>query len=445
MSNESIALRSLALRFAFRVPLSAFVATTALTVGGCTQLEVRRYSSGMVEGIPYSLPNKSILVAVEYEVKDCSYKSSKLYLDIKKIATATQLVEPGEQFYIPYSSIRNAFKDTEVTVEAFDNSTLKSISAHVTDKTGPAIAAILGGTLRLAGLSASPPQLAALAPDQFMRAQYCNDKVILALDKIAALKAGAKTDETASRIETLREDLKFKHVVKWSPVKDRDSVGGTRPEKTVYPEHFLASQAWVTAAGHKALRDDYVKNAVDPKFPIESLVTHVTIDLSRPIRNDPLLGDVLPGLVVRNPAQGLLRVCDGHCPTQEGVVTGVVGATDVIVPQLGDYIVLPLKNRIFQDQKIELSLSESGALTKVGITSKATAAAAAESFNANFDQIKAFRDAREKATEDARTAASNQPTTVANKTAAANQALAACFAAQKALKEAGGVPVGTCQ
>lgn len=435
MTNKAVVIRSWAVRSPLlRATLSALFMLTALFVGGCAQIEVRRYSSGLVEGIPYTLPNKTILVAVEYEVKDCSYKSSKLYLDIKKIATSTQLVEPGEQFYIPYSSIRNAFKDTDVTVESFDNSTLKSISAQVTDKAGPAIAAILGGSLRIAGLSASPPKLAANATDQFMREQYCNDKVILTLDKISALKAGAKSDETASRIETLREELKFKQVVKWSPVKDRDSVGGSRLKMTVYPEYFLASQAWVTAAGHKALRDDYIKNAVDPKFPIESLVTHVTIDLSRPIGSDPSLGESLPGLVVRNPAQGLLRVCDGHCPAQEGVVTGVVGATDVIVPQLGDYIVLPLKNRIFQDQKIVLSLSESGALTKVGITSKATANVAAESFNANFDQIKAFREDT-----------SNQSTTVATKTAAANQALTTCFTAQKALKEAGGVPVGTCQ
>jgi hypothetical protein len=126
-------------------------------------------------------------------------------------------------------------------------------------------------------------------------------------------------------------------------------------------------------------------------------------------------------------------------------VDGVVGTSDVTVPQLGDYVVLPLRNRIFQNQKIELTMSESGALQKIGVNSKATASSAAESFNANFDQIKEYRDAREKAKDDARTAAANQPSIVAKKTTEINQALTACFEAQKALKEAGGAPVGTCQ
>lgn len=446
MTIEAVATRSLTAEGTLSRTISlGLIAMIILTGGGCTQLEVRRYPSGIVEGIPYALPKKSFLVAVEYEVKDCSYKSNKLFLDVKKTATTTQLVEPGEQFYIPYSSIRNAFKDTDVTVEAFDNSTLKSISAHVTDKTGPAITALLGGTLRLASLVASPLKPAATATDRFMREQYCNDKVIKTLDEIAALKVGTKTDEITSRIESLRENLKFKQVVKWSPTKDSTTMGSARLERTVYPEHFLNSQIWVTAAGHKALRDDYVKQAIDPNFPIEYLVTHVTIDLSRPIVSDLTFEEVIAGLVVRNPVQGLLRVCDGHCPAQESIVTGVVGAADVTVPQLGDYIVLPLKNRVFQDQKIELILSESGAIQKIGISSKATAAAAAENFNANFDQLKAFRDASEKAKDDARTMAANQSTAVANRTTEVNQALTSCFSAQKALKEAGGVPVGTCQ
>jgi hypothetical protein len=432
----------------FFAALLPFIAVLAISLSGCTQLKVQSYEGGSVEGIPYALPNKIFLITVEYEVKECAVKSGKLLLDVNKTATATQLVEPGEQFYIPYSSIQNAFKDNDLVVESFDNSTLKSVSAQVTDKTGPAIAAITGGALRLLTLSASPLLLATGEPkakaDQRLRKLYCNERVVSVLDEINSLRK-AKTDESALKIERLRGTLKFKQVVKWMPAKDSSVAGYSKVEKSIYPEYFLNDQTWLTAEGVKVLIEKYSQKAIDPKYPLEQLLTHITIDLFRPIVADPTLPKVLPGLIIRNPTQGLLRICDGHCPVQEGAVDGVVGATDVIVPQLGDYVILPLRNRIFQDQKIELTLSASGALQKVGINSKATAAAAADSFNTNFDKVQTTHDALEKAKEDARAASASQIGTVASNTTKINEALTACFAAQEALKKAGGVPVGTCQ
>jgi hypothetical protein len=65
--------------------------------------------------------------------------------------------------------------------------------------------------------------------------------------------------------------------------------------------------------------------------------------------------------------------------------------------------------------------------------------------NTNLDQIKTYRTAEEEAKEAARTAAANSAKTTAEKATAINQAIASCLGAQKALKEAGGVPVGSCQ
>jgi hypothetical protein len=81
----------------------------------------------------------------------------------------------------------------------------------------------------------------------------------------------------------------------------------------------------------------------------------------------------------------------------------------------------------------------------VGINSKATAGAAVENLNSNLDQVKTFRDAREQAKEKARTDAANQSQTLAQKNTAINEAIKSCLDAQKALKDAGGTPVGTCQ
>jgi hypothetical protein len=416
-------------------------------INGCAQLKVNQYHGGMVEGIPYALPKKSFLIAVDYEVKECSVKSGKLFLDIKKTAAVTEIVEQGEQFYIPYKSIRNGFKDTDIVVQSYNNSTLKSVSMEVVDKSGPAIVAITGGVLRVLKLSASPPSLVAKGADQKLRNIYCSQGVVGALDEIENLKkAKVKADANALKIENLKGLLRFKQVVKWMPMKDSNPADKSQIGKVIYPGNLLSKQVWLTAAGLDALSRDYRQNAVDQTYPIEPLITHVTIALARPIVTDPTLADELPGLVIRKPNQGLLTVCDGYCPAQESdEVDGIVGTSDVTIPQLGDYVILPLKNRIFQEQKVELALSESGEIQKIGVTSKASSTAAAESFNTNFDQIKTFHDERENAKNDARTAAANQTSTVASNTAKLNQTLTNCFAAQKALKDAGGVPVGTCQ
>jgi len=39
-----------------------------------------------------------------------------------------------------------------------------------------------------------------------------------------------------------------------------------------------------------------------------------------------------------------------------------------IIPQLGSYVGMPLKNRLFEAQTLTISLSAEGAVTKLGLT-----------------------------------------------------------------------------
>lgn len=424
--------------------------TLAITlIGGCSQLEVRRYTGGNVEGIPYVLPKKTVLLAVEYEVEECSVdRGERLKLTVKKTATATQVVEPGESFYIPYDSIRNFFKDNDITVEAHETSTLKSMTAHSVDKTGEAIKSIVELGIKAASWSTKgPAATSVLSADRIrqLRGQFCRADILQALDEIATLKAKAKPDDgDSAKLVAQRDLLKFKQVSKWTPQKPTDLTKPTTISIEVYPKELLASK-WLTPAGLAKLRagdENLVKN---PDANIPTFVTEAKLDLTRPIVADPSLPDTSKGVVFRYPMMALLLVCDGKCPTAANDVTGIVGSADIVVSQLGDYITLPLHNRIFQDQKIELVLSKDGLLEKVGVNSKATAASALQSVNTSLDQIKTYRTAEEEAKEAARTAAANSAKTTAEKATAINQAIASCLAAQKALKEVGGVPVGTCQ
>jgi hypothetical protein len=420
------------------IALTASLVVAAAFVGGCTQLEVRRFTGGVVEGIPYVLPKKAILVTVNYQVDECSVdENGRLKLSVRKTVSASQVVEPGETFYIPYASIRNFFKDNEVTVEAHDSSTLKSITAHSVDKTGPAITSVVALALKAASWSSNAKAAVSAADQrQKQRGAWCAKEIVDALDAIAALKQ-SKAEDAPAKIAEQREALKFKQVVRWVPQK----AGPMSIE--VYPQDLLQDK-WLTKEGLSALRVGH-ESLADANARIPAFISEARLEVARPVIPDASLPDTNAGVVLRYPMMALLRVCERRCPTASGDATGVVGDADIVVPQLGDYFTVPLRNRIFQDQKIELTLSRDGLLEKVGINSKATAQAALENLNTNLDQIKAHRTAQEQAKEAAKTEAANAAKTVAENAQAINQAIANCLAAQKALKEAGGSPVGTCQ
>ncbi len=482
-----------------RYRLAAPAVFALASIAGCTQLEVRRYDGKVVEGIPYALPQRSLLVTGEYLLTDCSVKDRVLSLKVETTTvTAVPLTEAGERFYLPYSSIRNAFKDSDVTIESYDNGTLKTFSSTITDKTGPAISATVGTLLRVAALTGSAviPASAldatltkeALAAkkareDNDARVRFCSATAISNLDKLADLeaqakaleargsdktnriKAAAKTkaasdaepanadaeDKVSTNIDKVKAKLTFKEVEKWTPSKDA-FIGEQEVTHYLYPRTLLNSGKWVTPAGLALLHDQGINDkdhqilvTINSEEVFRQLVNELTLELDRKILADPALTDPAPGFVVRNPALALLRVCSGTCPTDHRDVTGVVGASDQVVPQLGEYLILPMKNRVFEKQVINLTMSTDGVLQKVGIQSSATAASAVESLNSNLDAIKKAKDAGDKAKADALTAAANKSTVDTKAVTDANKAIAECLAAQKLVSDANGKPSGTCQ
>ena len=84
---------------------------------------------------------------------------SELKVDLAKTISVTPSIEvdPKERYYLPYSSIDNSFKETDITIESYDNQTLKSLSATINDKAGDAAAAVIGTAIRLAAISAGLP------------------------------------------------------------------------------------------------------------------------------------------------------------------------------------------------------------------------------------------------------------------------------------------------
>jgi hypothetical protein len=425
------------------------LAAAMLSIAGCTELEVRKMPEGVVKGIPYALPKKIFLIAVEYELKECAAgrdEAGKPFFNlvIAKRPTSTWTVEPdeNERYYIPYSSLRNWFKNTNVSVESYPNQTLSAVTITVEDKTGDAITAAVGTVVRVAALGSGVAMRVAGTEE---RKPACTPAVTDALQKIKAIEAKGKdqTEQDAAEVARLRLEVTHKEFLVWSPVKPpgRSEAPATM-SVTIYPERLLGKNGkWVTQAGIDALRSrrDSFSNE-----RLTRLVTVFSLDFQTPILPDPT---TLPkGFLLRQGPIGLFRICDVACPAKiRGDATDVLKAEEHVIPQLGQYVVMPLRNRLFENQTLTIGVAADGSITKLGLKSDASAAAAFNTLNTSLDTISKAREAQEKAKAEARSAALNATKDNAARIAAEQQAIVDCLKAQEALRQLGGVPSGSCQ
>src|SRR5438552_18057620 len=93
------------------------LAVCCALAAGCSQIEVKPWTEDLIEGIPYSLPQKAFSLAVEYELKDCFSVNRVIQVERKVTLASALVVDPAERYYVPYSSLRNWFKATDFTLE----------------------------------------------------------------------------------------------------------------------------------------------------------------------------------------------------------------------------------------------------------------------------------------------------------------------------------------
>lgn len=442
-------------------------ATVSFALAGCTEIEVRKLANGPIEGIPYALPQKVFLISSVYELQGCSVDPPEktgdkpvFRLSLAKTVTPVPSteVDPAERYYIPYESVRNAFKDADITIESYENQTLKSLSSTVEDKAGETVTAAVGTVIKIAaiaaGVSAADVARHGPTPSQ-LRESYCGKDAAQALDTIKKLMArkvakkpsasdavgsaadNADIDDQIARVKQLH--LVHKEMLRWVPGKGRPMA------IEVYPQDFISKHTWVTTNGIDALKNSG-GSAIDASGRIIRLKSEVALYTSMLPSND-LKESVPPkGFVVRSPALALLRVCDEGCPAaEEGDVSKVMFAAEHAVPQLGQYVIIPLKNRMFESQTISLALTTDGVLSKVGWKSSASGPAAVQALNTNLDAIAKAKTASDKAKADARAAAATKDRDHANAVKEDNNAVADCLKAQKAVADAGGTTTGHCQ
>lgn len=107
----------------------------------------------------------------------------------------------------------------------------------------------------------------------------------------------------------------------------------------------------------------------------------------------------ITGIVYRQPARGVLMICSRReCLDGSGEIqmtSDDLSVLDIVdLPQFGVHGVLPLENKAFQNNVIQASFTETGALTMVKYDSNARAVEQAKLFSESADSLIGYFEAR---------------------------------------------------
>lgn len=430
-----------------------------------------------------------------YPKDPASTEAPKLTLEFEKKVQVASIAEPDgdHRYYIDYEAARSLFKDLHVTVETLPNKTLKSFSGAVADQAGAIAVAAAGAAIGIRGAVGvgRVPLRAPVEDDRSLtwmsthperkahREPYCRTEILEALAAIESQKQVIRAARESKRQAIERPSLPPEYLQANLALKDQEIAKAqariaeteahsgivrtftarwspTHPAGTALPGngHVLLRHAiemwpvvaeWFTGSGRRwittspADSNAAVWRQARAPITIELNVDNSTIGASSPsaATADAPAGDMPKGLVVRDPAVGVLRLCDGSCGTSAldgGVLVGrpedIATNSFVVLPQLGRLLVLPLRNALFQSSKLSVSLNADGTLASVGLqASGSLAQGLAGTAAAAKDEMAATA-----AHNASRAAQAQFPTLV-------NQAIANCLTASAAITAAGGTPV----
>jgi hypothetical protein len=453
-------MRVLGSRFALLVGIASLAGLSA-----CADLKVYQVGEAHQAGEPgslaYALPKKSFLLSATYVLKNCQTVDDAqqpliLEADVSINLVASNEVDESQRYYIPYSSLRSAFKEMNFTVESYPNQTLKSFNATVNDQASAILTAAFGTAIKLA-------VLAKVAAEAAPKTELCDKAAILDLKSVAAMrdrlaklakqskpgggKLPAKPAKPAPDPEPqpdidmeitqlqakigaiVAAKMTTKVLLAWSPTpSELTQLLGQRRMATKSLPRAVGVQKWLSPAGRKWLSSNQDAG--------QDLVIAIDVPAWATGSAADAVGTtaLIDGFVVRDPALGNVRVCKGACPVpQDGLSTvdNVLFAATVAMPQFGRKLLLPLHNNFAQNSVLDVSLSEDGVITKLGVKSASTLAQPLKDVGTSFDALA-------KAKSDAQTAEKN-------KARDDNKVLSDCLEAQKTIIKDGGTPIGSCQ
>ena len=416
------------------------------TISACTSLNVHKLTDSSPyearEGIAYYLPLKQLQIDLQFRLNGCRSAAGRAQLSYSTAAKVaeSQIPDHSERYTIAYRELAAITKTTDLSVVVSEQGLLVSVNATVTDQTGPILAnlasagfAIARGTalkaIGVLGIEVVP----AADPCLGFKSKLDAVETLATVLKAAEIKDEERTsasedrDKAASGLKLAEIKLKES-----TDAKDPAGIADGKIDVAKKQASFAVMQAKLTALG--PLQTKLAANALEraqtaitvnrkilwtPVFESGSAITSQKIFATteafqalgfeladanlaakqfqaeialEPVGKPAVLKDVLlppkAGIVYRQPAHMLLKVCPGTCDLTSngqalapGVVLGDQFAYAAVhaFPQFGAKASLPLSNGLFEDNGLKITFGESGQPKTVSFNSKSAAERASAS------------------------------------------------------------------
>lgn len=485
-------------RFVSKMRLFACALGILTMVSGCAALAVYplppQANNPPLDGdISYYLPRTAITLSGTTTIKKCDavwdIQDQQYTPAIVVMTTLTPLQstepDPDAHYYISYKQSRSWMKEINYSVTNTPGGMLQTFNGTINDQVGSDIVAAVGTVVQIGGAIATA---GAGTPREIVKTKerrpeppvYCTQDVLDGLKGVQAQtdlitqaqamhpKDAAETAAQSQQIQNAQAEIdadtkKYNLVrsfsFKWVPQ--------ARDEKTeVAPYKFFAQQMditsvigpWFTDAGRAWLQSQAGSKVTSP-FLATLAVDERSMGNSdsAPLPNHP--AKKLDGLLIRDPAKAVLRVCrnaDPSCEVTDAAIpdnslvdnTYDIGARlAVVVPQFGRIMRLPEHSALFENANLTVTLNADGSVSTIGYHSVSTAATGANGLGTAAAGVTSGVAARNTAISAVNTAAAAETTANINKVQAPdtyNKALADCLTQQKAIRQAGGTPA-SCQ
>jgi hypothetical protein len=397
---------------------------------GSSDLKVGRITAdapNYPEGaIPYTLPQKSLVIATTTKIVGCRDTSSGEEIRGTTNLSINDLIEidPEQRYYIYFQSSSRG-KGLDYQVNTYENGTLKSVTTSIRDQVAPITASIIGALVKFVPLPPPAPPPPAPVPLQ----SNCRD-----------LNAAIVHNKDDIRFTIRQENI-------WTPYSQ---------------EYGSRYTVWVDFSD--ALRREFSLRAPHWRWPNAELRLQFS-NVSGSSQVDYYAGDsgntkcqgntpsqppdadakpcLAKGLILRNPALTTLRywVCDATCdawtkiaatsrvpPTYEGDISALTPFPSVAktIPQFGKLLVFPVHSGYAENAELVAGLSADGLITALQLK---TDSALASNISSLSESAKSSLSAL---------------TPVSVSVTQANKNLADCLGAQKTVIEHGGTPIGAC-
>ncbi len=358
------------------------VAVAALALAGCgTALDARRVPPGHelpVRGVLYSLPMAAFDVEARVLVVSCKATAAAEGPLAYELAGGTIrayfVPDPDETYGLDYSRLNSALKTTMAGVTLHLNGMLKSIDAHVEDRTAQVAGAVVGTALNLykasiAGVAApAMTQWAAAVPPSPV-CQAINQKAArrnrLMVSDIPAAKGSANAAVLEAELEALSKALTATlRLTAWSPAgRDAQACEPVTASQRDFLDAFARREGLSPMAGVSG----------NARFSMEVCVAPLAAS-ARPAPGpsrtapEPATG-WLGGVVYRSPVHGRVWIQDPRQPS----LSRIEAQELVKLPQFGVKGLVWLENEGFDKNEVAAEFNEDGSLSKLDFSSQSRA------------------------------------------------------------------------